>query len=49
MTPRAVRHYTPLLQRSVEKAFTILDTFDENGEALNVYHLTAKLASQVIC
>ncbi|PLB39704.1 cytochrome P450 [Aspergillus candidus] len=49
MTPRAVRHYTPLLQRSVEKAFLVLDTFDENGEALNVYHLTAKLASQVIC
>ncbi|KAF4218840.1 hypothetical protein CNMCM6805_004623 [Aspergillus fumigatiaffinis] len=49
MTPRAVRHYAPLLQRSVEKAFMVLDTFDENGEALNVYHLAAKLASQVIC
>ncbi|KAL4978769.1 cytochrome P450 [Aspergillus desertorum] len=34
MTPRAVRHYTPLLQHE---------------QALNVYHLTAKLASQVSC
>jgi cytochrome P450 len=49
MTPGAVRHYTPLLQRSVEKVFMVLDTFDENGEAINVYHLAAKLASQVIC
>ncbi|KAL4914817.1 cytochrome P450 [Aspergillus aurantiobrunneus] len=49
MTPRAVRHYTPLLQRSVDKVFHVLDIFDDNGEAFNVYHLTAKLASQVIC
>ncbi|RHZ67153.1 uncharacterized protein CDV56_108734 [Aspergillus thermomutatus] len=49
MTPRAVRHYTPLLQRSVEKVFKVLDTFDETGEAFNVYQITSKLASQVIC
>jgi hypothetical protein len=49
MTPRAVRHYTPLLQRSVDTVFNVLDIFDNNGQAFNVYHLTAKLASQVIC
>ncbi|BCS27912.1 cytochrome P450 [Aspergillus puulaauensis] len=49
MTPRAVRHYTPLLQRSVDKVFRVLDIFDEKKEAFNVYHLTAKLASQAIC
>ncbi|KAL3429037.1 cytochrome P450 [Aspergillus tetrazonus] len=49
MTPRAVRHYTPLLQQSVDTVFNVLDIFDNNGQAFNVYHLTAKLASQVIC
>ncbi|KAL2802345.1 cytochrome P450 [Aspergillus granulosus] len=49
MTPRAVRHYTPLLQRSVDTVFNVLDIFDNDGQAFNVYHLTAKLASQVIC
>ncbi|CBF82299.1 hypothetical protein AN9218.2 [Aspergillus nidulans FGSC A4] len=49
MTPRAVRHYTPLLQQSVDTVFNVLDKFDNNGQAFNVYHLTAKLASQVIC
>ncbi|KAL2845872.1 cytochrome P450 [Aspergillus pseudoustus] len=49
MTPRAVRHYTPLLQRSVDTVFKVLDIFDNDGQAFNVYHLTAKLASQVIC
>ncbi|KAM5454194.1 hypothetical protein MaudCBS49596_002207 [Microsporum audouinii] len=49
MTPRAVRHYTPLLQQSVEASFRVLDIFDKHGEAFNVYQFTAKLASQVIC
>ncbi|KAL4811867.1 cytochrome P450 [Aspergillus spinulosporus] len=49
MTPRAVRHYTPLLQQSVDTVFNVLDIFDDKGQAFNVYHLTAKLASQVIC
>ncbi|DAA72514.1 TPA_exp: putative Cytochrome P450 monooxygenase [Trichophyton benhamiae CBS 112371] len=49
MTPRAVRHYTPLLQRSVEASFRVLDIFDKHGEAFNVYQFTAKLASQIIC
>ncbi|KAL4762211.1 cytochrome P450 [Aspergillus foveolatus] len=49
MTPRAVRHYTPLLQQSVDTVFNVLDIFDNNEQAFNVYHLTAKLASQVIC
>ncbi|KAI9367731.1 cytochrome P450 [Aspergillus egyptiacus] len=36
MTPRAVRHYTPLLQRSVDKVFRVLDIYDEKGEAFNL-------------
>lgn len=49
MSPKAVRHYTPLLQKAVEKSFNVLDEVDTRGEAFNVYRFTAKLASQIIC
>lgn len=49
MSPKAVRHYTPLLQKSVDSSFNVLDQIDARGEAFNVYRFTAKLASEVIC
>lgn len=49
MTPRAVKHYTPVIQKSVDASFNVLDQIDARGEAFNVHQFTAKLTSQVIC
>ncbi|KAF2205770.1 cytochrome P450 [Delitschia confertaspora ATCC 74209] len=48
MGPRAVRHYTPLMQECVEKSFKVFDELDERGESWNVYQYMVKLASQTI-
>lgn len=46
--PKAVRHYAPTMQRTVEDAFQVFDAFDEQGEAWNVYRYMLKLGSQAV-
>ncbi len=46
--PKAVRHYAPTMQRSVEDAFKVLDELDQQEEAFNVYQYMLKLGSQAV-
>ncbi|KAF4544366.1 Cytochrome P450 4F8 [Lasiodiplodia hormozganensis] len=46
--PKAVRHYAPTMQRTVEKAFDVFDELDKNGEAWNVYQHMLKLGSEAV-
>ncbi|EFX06633.1 cytochrome p450 monooxygenase [Grosmannia clavigera kw1407] len=48
MGPKAVRHYTPLMQESVRNSFTVFDELAECGKEWNVYPFMVKLASQTI-
>ena len=47
-SPKAVRHYAPTMQESVESAFKVFDELDEKGEQWNVYHYMLKLGSQAV-
>lgn len=46
--PKAVRHYAPTMQETVEDAFGVFDELDEAGEAWNVYQYMLKLGSQAV-
>ncbi|GME35025.1 Cytochrome P450 [Neofusicoccum parvum] len=46
--PKAVRHYAPTMQRTVENAFSVFDALDEQGEAWNVYQYMLKLGSEAV-
>ncbi|KAH6611626.1 cytochrome P450 [Trichoderma cornu-damae] len=46
--PKAVRHYAPVMQKTVEDAFNVFDALDEQGEAWNVYQYMLKLGSQAV-
>ncbi|KAL2126982.1 hypothetical protein VTI74DRAFT_11532 [Chaetomium olivicolor] len=46
--PKAVRHYAPTMQQTVESAFPVFDELDERGEAWNVYAYMLKLGSQAV-
>ncbi|PCG91368.1 Cytochrome P450 [Penicillium occitanis (nom. inval.)] len=46
--PKAVRHYAPTMQKTVEDSFKVFDYFDEQGEAWNVYQHMLKLGSQAV-
>ncbi|KAJ5548599.1 Cytochrome monooxygenase alnD [Penicillium frequentans] len=46
--PKAVRHYAPTMQQTVEDAFSVFDHFDEQGEAWNVYQYMLKLGAQAV-
>ncbi|KAI2475479.1 Cytochrome P450 [Pyrenophora tritici-repentis] len=48
MAPKAVRHYTPLMEASVKDSFKVFDQLDEQAEAWNVYQYMLKLASQTV-
>ncbi|CAN9142520.1 unnamed protein product [Alternaria alternata] len=48
MAPKAIRHYTPLMEASVKDSFKVFDKLDEEGEAWNVYQYMLKLASQTV-
>jgi hypothetical protein len=48
MSPKAVRHYTPLMEASVKDSFKVFDKLDKEGEAWNVYQYMLKLASQTV-
>lgn len=46
--PKAVRHYAPTMQKTVEQAFKVFDELDEKEEAWNVYQYMLKLGSQAV-
>lgn len=46
--PKAVRHYAPTMQKTVEDAFKVFDELDERGQAWNVYPYMLKLGSQAV-
>ncbi|KAL4790307.1 cytochrome P450 [Aspergillus venezuelensis] len=46
--PKAVRHYAPTMQKTVEDAYKVFDKLDEEGEAWNVYQYMLKLGSQAV-
>ncbi|EAW12886.1 cytochrome P450 [Aspergillus clavatus NRRL 1] len=46
--PKAVRHYAPTMQKTVEDACQVFDELDERGEAWNVYQFMLKLGSQAV-
>ncbi|PGH18788.1 hypothetical protein AJ79_00201 [Helicocarpus griseus UAMH5409] len=46
--PKAVRHYAPTMQKTVEDAFSVFDALDDQGEAWNVYQYMLKLGSQAV-
>ncbi|CAI7622662.1 unnamed protein product [Penicillium bialowiezense] len=46
--PKAVRHYAPMMQKTVEDSFEVFDALDEQGEAWNVYQYMLKLGSQAV-
>ncbi|CAP74194.1 Docosahexaenoic acid omega-hydroxylase [Penicillium chrysogenum] len=46
--PKAVRHYAPTMQETVEDAFNVFDELDERGEAWNVYPYMLKLGAQAV-
>ncbi|KAF1352400.1 putative cytochrome P450 monooxygenase [Delphinella strobiligena] len=46
--PKAVRHYAPTMQMTVEKAFKVFDDLEVRGEAFNVYQYMLKLGSQAV-
>lgn len=48
MSPKAVRHYTPLMQESCGSAIRVFDELDKRGEAWNAYQYMLKLASQAV-
>lgn len=48
LSPKAVRHYTPQMQKTAEQAFNVFDQFDEQGEAWNVYQYMFKVGSTAI-
>ncbi|OAQ81136.1 cytochrome P450 oxidoreductase [Purpureocillium lilacinum] len=46
--PKAVRHYAPTMQKTVEQAFAVFDELDEREEAFNVYQYMLKLGAQAV-
>ncbi|KAJ5885354.1 Cytochrome P450 [Penicillium taxi] len=46
--PKAVRHYAPTMQATVEDSFKVFDQLDEQDEAWNVYQYMLKLGSQAV-
>ncbi|KAE8166409.1 cytochrome P450 [Aspergillus tamarii] len=48
MGPKAVRHYTGLMQNCARKSLPVFDELDAHDESWNVYQYMVKLASQTI-
>jgi cytochrome P450 len=46
--PKAVRHYAPQMQATVEDAFSVFDELDGKDQAWNVYQYMLKLGSQAV-
>ncbi|SLM34023.1 cytochrome p450 [Lasallia pustulata] len=48
MSPKAVRHYSPIMQEAVERSFKAFDELDRQDLAFNCYQYMFKLAGQII-
>ena len=48
MSPKAVRHYTPLMEATVRESFKVFDQLDEQDESWNVYQYMLKMASETV-
>ncbi|UKZ72470.1 hypothetical protein TrVFT333_000099 [Trichoderma virens FT-333] len=46
--PKAVRHYAPAMQRTVEESFSVFDKLDLDGESWNVFPYMMKIGSQAV-
>lgn len=46
--PKAVRHYAPTMQQTIEEAYKVFDHFDEQNQSFNVYIYMLKLGSQAV-
>jgi hypothetical protein len=46
--PKAVRHYAPTMQKTIEEAFKVFDELNETGQSWNVYIYMLKLGSQAV-
>jgi len=46
--PKAVRHYAPTMQQTIESAIPVFDELDRRGEAFNVYQYMLKLGAQAV-
>lgn len=46
--PKAVRHYAPTMNKTVEDAFKVFDELADRDEAWNVYSYMTKLGSQAV-
>lgn len=48
LSPKAVRHYTPMMQATAQSSFKVFDELDEKTEAWNTFSYMFKLASQAV-
>lgn len=48
MGPKAVRHYTPMIQAEGRSSFAVFDELADRGEAWNSYSYMTKLAAQAV-
>ncbi|KAF3046855.1 hypothetical protein E8E12_002713 [Didymella heteroderae] len=46
--PRAVRHYAPTMQKTIESAYKVFDELESIGQSWNVYIYMLKLGSQAV-
>lgn len=46
--PRAVRHYAPTMQKTIEDAYKVFDELESIGQSWNVYIYMLKLGSQAV-
>ncbi|KAH7071375.1 cytochrome P450 [Paraphoma chrysanthemicola] len=46
--PKAVRHYAPKIQKTIEESYKVFDSLDETGQSWNVYMYMLKLGSQAV-
>ena len=48
MSPKAVGHYTPMMQESCESSYKVFDELDQRKESWNAYQYMLKLASHTV-
>ncbi|KAI8936736.1 hypothetical protein NX059_007123 [Plenodomus lindquistii] len=46
--PKAVRHYAPTMQKTIEQTYKVFDELDATGQSWNVYIYMLKLGSQAV-
>jgi cytochrome P450 len=46
--PKAVRHYAPKMQKTIEAALGVLEEYDRRDEAFNVYQFMLRVSSEAV-